>query len=301
MFRPLFLMSALGMLSPCALFSSEEPVHVEDRPAGETCSSSADCGQDRACVESRCQTLETSIAGELLAAAGRELYLAGDMRGAIDAYNESFISFERKGLIAPPDILCEAAETAIAAGDAEIPRDQAARLVHECALASLPFSKARTAALEALSRLRHDGLSLERLDRDAPADAYFTNRPARPSPETVAVSISINDSKDQGYSDVRERLEGGPLRVAAVDCFLQAWELTQARAAEAVIEVNFRSRLRDMGSYDIYEGTPTVAEQPGEGFGPCVARVVEANLGDSVRVRRTLSWTMPIHVSASIQ
>src|SRR5690554_7977543 len=232
MFRPLFLMSALGMLSPCALFSSEEPVHVEDRPAGETCSSSADCGQDRACVESRCQTLETSIAGELLAAAGHELYLAGDMRGAIDAYNESFISFERKGLIAPPDILCEAAETAIAAGDAEIPRDQAARLVHDCALASLPFSKARTAALEALSRLRHDGLSLERLDRDAPADAYFTNRPARPSPETIAVSISINEANHQGYAEVRERLESGPLRAAAVDCFIQAWELTQAKAAD---------------------------------------------------------------------
>lgn len=294
-------MSALGMLSPCALFSSDEPVQVEVRPPGESCSSSADCGSARACVESRCQSLETSIAGELLAAAGRELYLAGDMRGAIDAYNEAFISFERKGLVAPPDVLCEAAETAIAAGDSEIPRDQAARLVHECALASLPFSKARTSALEALSRLRHDGLSLERLDRDEPADAYFTNRPSRPSAETVSVSISINDSNDQGYSDVREKLEGGALRVAAVDCFIQAWELNQAKSADAVIEVTFRSRLRDMGSYDIFEGTPSVTELPGEGFGPCVARVVAANLGDSVRVRRTLSWTMPIHVSASIQ
>lgn len=295
-------MSALSLLSPCALFSSSEPEDLaEGRPAGETCSSSKDCGSGRACVESRCQSLETSIAGELLAAAGRELYLAGDMRGAIDAYNDAFIAFERKGLVAPPDVLCEAAETAIAAGDAEIPRDQAARLVHECALSSLPFSKARTAALEALSRLRHDGLSLERLDRDAPADAYFTARPLRPTADSIAVSISINEANHQGYAEVRERLESGPLRAAAVDCFIQAWELTQAKAAEANIEVNFRSRLRDMGSYDIYEGRAEVTELPGEGFGPCVARVVGASLGESIRVRRTLSWTMPIHVSASIQ
>lgn len=299
MIRPMFV-TALALLSPCNLFQGEEPV-AEPLPPGETCQATSDCDADRACVESRCRPIHTSVAGELLAATGRELFLGGDPIAAYESYREAMQAFERKDLPVPPEILCEAGEAAVIAGDHSVPRDQAARVVHECALVSLPGSSERAKALKALGRLRFDGLTPDRLDRETPADAYFTGKPARPSADAVQVSIEISDEKQQGWDEVKAQLESDLVRLAAVDCFMQAWEVNHGDSESASLEVKFRSRLRDMGAYDIYEGTPELTEIPGDGFGPCVSRVLASKLGDSIRVRRTTSWTMPVRVTARLR
>jgi len=301
MIRPLFV-TALALLSPCQLVEKEDaPPSASTNPPGETCARSSDCGVGRACVERRCQALETSIAGELLAASGRELFLTGDPAAAYDAYREALLAYERRDVTIPPEIRCEAAEAAVLAGDRAVPRDHAARLVHECALSSLPGSTPRKKALEALARFRSDGLSVERLDRDTPADAYFTGKPARPSPESVQVTVDIPEGKEPGWEEVKGRLDSDFVRLAAVDCFLQAWEVSRADAGNVALDVTFRAKLKDMGSYDVFEGEPTVAELPGDGFGPCLSRAIAAKLGDSIRVRRTTSWTMPVRVNARLR
>jgi hypothetical protein len=301
MIRPMFV-TALAFLAPCNLVPSDEPPPtVASNPPGETCASSADCGAERVCVEGRCRAVATSIGGELLAASGRELFLKGDPAAAFESYREAISAFERRDLAVPPEVRCEAAEAAVLAGDHAVPRDQAARLVHECALESLPGSPARRKALEALARLRFDGLSVERLDRDAPADAYFTGRPARPSADAVKVTIEIPDGNEPGWDDVKSKLDSDLIRLAAVDCFMQAWEASHADAETAALEITFRSKLKDMGSYDVFEGEPGLAELPGDGFGPCVSRALASKMGESIRVRRTTSWTMPVRVSARLR
>jgi hypothetical protein len=191
MIRPMFV-TALALLSPCNFNQSDDSSEVAAPHApGETCASSRDCGPERVCVESHCRSIHTSIGGEVLAASGRELFLAGDPAAAFESYREAIQAFDRRDVAVPPEVRCEAAEAGLLAGDRAVPRDQAARLAHECALESLPGSAPRRKALEALARLRFDGLSVERLDRDAPADAYFTARPSRPSPDAVQVSIDL--------------------------------------------------------------------------------------------------------------
>jgi hypothetical protein len=100
---------------------------------------------------------------------------------------------------------------------------------------------------------------------------------------------------------VKTKLDSDLVRLAAVDCFLQAWEVSHADSENAALEVTFRSKLKDMGAYDVYEGEPTLTEMPGDGFGPCVSRALSSKLGDSIRVRRTTSWTMPVRVSARLR
>jgi hypothetical protein len=301
MIRPMFV-TALALLAPCNFAPSDEPQKpVTPSALGETCGRSADCVGERACVEGQCRATRTSIAGELLAASGRELFLGGDPAAAFESYRGALQAFERRDVEIPPDVRCEAAEASIVAGDLAVPRDQAARLVHECALASLPGSSARRKALEALARLRLDGLDVERLDRDEPADAYFTGRPARPAADAVRVSLDIPDGNEPAWSEVKAKIDSDSVRLAAVDCFLQAWEASRSDAENAALEVTFRSKLKDLGDFDVFEGEPSLAELPGDGFGPCVSRALGKKVGGSFRVKRTTSWTMPVRVSARLR
>ena len=75
------------------------------------------------------------------------------------------------------------------------------------------------------------------------------------------------------------------------------------RSASAELVIRFATRLRDMGSYDVYEpelevSQTTTAES---GFEPCLAGAIPALFSEDRRSARGEAWNQAVQITARIQ
>lgn len=272
-------------------------------PAGATCSGRDDCTSDQICVENRCTYRATSVAGEVLASAAEAQARAGNWNGAIESYDAAFRAFQAEGAPVSPDIACAAAEIILrTAVDAET-REKGAQRADLCFRITVPSHPARIEVRRALARLRYDGLDLARFDQDDPATRFFTQEPSRPTTESVEIELDMPDLTPREPSEhtaVRQLLSGEVGKAAIAECFIQDWETNHNASAEAELRLSFATRLRDMGTHDIYEPRLEVAQTSTaqDGFEPCLASALPAILNMPNRSGRGESWDQTVRITA---
>jgi hypothetical protein len=276
-------------------------------PAGMTCTSRESCTSDQVCVDGRCRYRETSVAGEVLAAAAEGQAEAGDWNGALETYEQAFAAFERQRAPVPPEIACSAAELALrTATDAE-GRERGARRADLCFRITLPGDPGRQAVRRALARLRFEGLEIRLFDQEEPAESFFTQQPSRPTVDAVAVEVQMPDLEPRetpAHTAIRTRLQSDEGRAAIAECFLQEWEVRHGRSATANLALAYSTRVVDLGDYDDYEPVITVGQTTTaqDGFEPCLAAALP-NLFDTNNrsLRGGTAWNQTVRVTAHVQ
>ena len=275
-------------------------------PAGATCSGRDDCTSDQVCVESRCSYRATSVAGEVLASAAEAQAQAGDWSGALETYELSFRAFETADAPVSPEIACGAAELILRTATDADARERGARRADLCFRITVPTHPGRLAVRRALARLRFEGLDIGRFDQAEPAERFFTQQPSRPTVDAVEVDVQMPDLEPReppAHTGVRERLLSEDGTAAIAECFIQDWETNHDRSAAAELAMSFSSRLRDLGSYDVFEPSlvinkTTTAE---DGFEPCLAAALPGLFDPSNRSLRGDAWTQTVRITARIQ
>ena len=290
---------ALGMGEPTP---EPEPTPTPG-PAGATCTGADDCHSTQRCVEGRCRYAATSVSGEVLASSADALQASGDIDGALSTYEEAIDAFDEAEVPVPPEVLCGGALASLRLTSEANGRERAARLSDRCFRGSLPGDPLRQEVLQQLGRLRYDGLSLLAFDQEEPASRFFTEEPSRPTVDAIEIGLDLPDEDKPGYDDLKELMQGELGTRLIADCFIQDWELRHERTARALLLLKTETRMRDMGSYDVYESTTTV-EQRGvdvDGFEPCVS-VALTHLFDehSSRSGRRSSWQLAFEVTAGL-
>ncbi|GAB4208575.1 MAG: hypothetical protein OHK0013_27120 [Sandaracinaceae bacterium] len=271
-------------------------------PTGTTCGGRDDCPSDQVCVESRCRHRSTSVAGEILASSARGLIEAGDWEGAIQAYSDAMAAYQRANAPVPAELLCESATLMLSTATTPEAREAGAVRADSCFRASLPGFGPREEARRAVARLRFQGLDVSLFDRPEPAERFFTQAQSAPTVDAVVVSATLTGDAQPGLDQVREQIAADAAQRAIAECFIQDWEVHHERRATGSLVVRYSTRMRDMGTYDTFEPEllvekTTVAE---DGFEPCVARALSANLV-APRSGRVVSWQVPLEVAAHIQ
>ncbi len=228
---------------------------------------------------------------------------AGDPNGAFRSYEAAFAVYEASDIPIPPDVACGAARNAMRNVEGDDARERAASFADRCFRNSLPGDPLRREVLEGLSKLRYDGLALASFDAPESPDAFFTDQPSRPTVDAVEIELGVPDRDVGGYRQVIERLESEDAVRAIADCFIQAWELRHERQESASLVLSFRTRLRDMGDYDVYVGTIELNQNglEQEGFEPCVSQSLLSVLEPAPRLSRNVSWQEPVSIEASLR
>ncbi|MBC7173393.1 MAG: hypothetical protein H5U40_13220, partial [Polyangiaceae bacterium] len=187
------------------------------------------------------------------------------------------------------------------AGREDVPREVAARRADACFRGSLPGDGSRGRVLAKLAPLLDEGLDVAAFDEPDTPSEFFTAPPQRPQPDSVQVRIELGGGMGPGSETVDQRLQSDSVVASVVACFLEDWERHRRRSVEASLPLRVSSRLRDMGSYDVYEGRVTVDASglPERSFARCAARAVEAAFAESFRLPRTVSWEATATVAAS--
>jgi|GEM_PF-1430566 len=271
-------------------------------PTGTSCGGRDDCPNDQVCVANLCRYRETSVTGEILAAAASAQVEAGDWNGAMRAYDDAITAFGTRPV--PPDVLCASAVLLLrTSADAE-GRERGARRADQCFRASLPGYGPRDEVTRALSRLRFEGLDAALFDHVDPAESFFTAEASRPTLDALTISVVIPDDVENspGLDAVRTALTEEPARRAVGECFEQDWETHHNRSAHANLVLRYAARLRDMGLYDSYEPEltferTTVAE---DGFEPCLAQAL-ANVVTTPRSGRVVAWQTSVEIDARVE
>lgn len=271
-------------------------------PAGTTCGGREDCASDQVCVDGRCRHRDTSVAGEILASAAEAQIEAGEWDGALRAYDEAIRAYEAGRAPVPGDIVCRTAALRLrTAADPEA-REEGARRADRCFRASLPGDPLRAEVARALARLRFEGLDAALFDRTDPAERFFTLEASRPTLDALAIDLVLPDGDEVGLAALREALAGEAARRAIGECFEQDWEVRHERSAAASLVVRYTTRLRDMVTYDIYEGE--IAFEPTstavDGFEPCIAHALTSVVRLPSR-SRVVSWQTSLDIAVRVE
>src|SRR5580765_7647108 len=150
-----------------------------NRPEGkskeyESCSASAQCGEELRCFDHACRRTTRSAVGDYFAALGAMQRKNGDLEGSIDSYNRALGHYDSEKIALPPDVDC-AYGAALAAGKAKKEHAElAARVLHRCILAVPVGSDLRNQALMWEATLTDAGLDPLTLGRTQLADVYLT-------------------------------------------------------------------------------------------------------------------------------
>ncbi|MBX3272570.1 MAG: hypothetical protein KF729_20085 [Sandaracinaceae bacterium] len=274
-------------------------------PAGSACSGRDDCPSDQSCVDARCEYRATSVSGEILAAAAAAQEQAGDWDGAIETYQAALTRFSEASAPVPPRIVCAAADLTLRSARNAEARERGARAADQCFRAAVPGHPARAPVQRALARLRYEGLEIALFDADVPPERFFTQEPSRPTVDVVEVEIAMPDLEpaSRSHAGVRERLQSDEGRRAVADCFVQDWEVRHEGAASAELVLRYSVRLRDMGSYDVFE--PQLAfertTRAEDGFEACLARSLPELFGANQRGTRGEPWNQAVRFAARVQ
>lgn len=274
-------------------------------PAGATCAGREDCTTDQVCVDGRCDYRATSVSGEILAAAAEAQEQTGDWEGAIETYQTAFERFAAADAPVPPRIACAAASLTLRTARDPEARERGARQADLCFRSAVPGHPARVPVQRALARLRYEGLEIAHFDADEPAERFFTSEPSRPTVDVVQIEVQMPDleAESRSHTAIRERVQSEDGRRMIAECFVQDWELRHESEASAEVVFRYSSRLRDMGSYDVYEtqiavDRTTTAE---DGFEPCLARSLPDLFDPNQRGSRGEPWNQAVRITARIQ
>lgn len=272
-------------------------------PTGSSCAGRDDCPSDQICVERHCRYRESSVAGEILAAAAAAQVEAGDWEGGIRAYDDAITAFDAARRPVPPEILCNSAVILLRTSTDSEGRERGARRADQCFRSSVPGLPARDDVARALSRLRFEGLDSALFDRADPAASFFTAEASRPTLDALTIQVVVPDDEAlAGLDAVRSSLNEEAARRAIGECFEQDWETRHERSAHASLVLRYATRLHDMGLYDTYEPElvferMTVAE---DGFEPCLASAL-SNVVPVPRSGRVVSWQTSIEIDARVE
>lgn len=302
--------AAAGESAPETVITLESPITPEspvtpqmDQASGASCDGSAGCPRGQICVASACRHRRTSVRAEVLTSAADAQRLAGDAEGALASYEEAIGAYADAEAPVPADVACAAALVSLRFYDTPAQREHGARSADRCFRASLPGHPQRLEVLRAVGRLRYDGLSLVAFDQATPPERFFTEDPSRPTVDAVELSLALPDTDEPGYGPVRRSLLSEDATRIVADCFIQDWELRHQREARASLVLELETRMRDMGTHDVYEGTLTVEKTSldEDGFETCLAAGLTAHLSESrARVGRSIRWQVPFDVAAQL-
>lgn len=294
----------VGGAEPAETPSEATAAAARRPPTGTSCSGRDDCPSDQVCVERRCRYRETSVAGEILAAAAVAQVEAGDWQGAMRAYDDAIAAFETARRPVPPDLFCASASLLLRTSADSEGRERGARRADQCFRASLPGFGPRDEVTRALSRLRFEGLDSALFDHVDPAERFFTAEASRPTLDALTITVVVPDDVENapGLDAVRTALEAEAARRAIGECFEQDWETRHERNAHASLVLRYTTRLHDMGTYDSYEPElsferTTVAE---DGFEPCLAQAL-SNVIEAPRSGRVVQWQTSVDVDARVE
>jgi hypothetical protein len=297
---------AAGSTTPGEASASTEAGTPASRrpPTGTSCAGRDDCPSDQVCVEHGCRYRETSVAGEILAAAAAAQVEAGDWQGAMRAYDDAIAAFDTARRPVPPDIYCASAVLLLRTSADGEGRERGARRADQCFRASLPGFEPREEVTRALSRLRFEGLDSALFDRVDPAERFFTAEATRPTLDALTISVVVPDDVENapGLDGVRTALTEEAARRAIGECFEQDWETRHERTAHASLVLRYTTRLHDMGDYDSYDPEltferMTVAE---DGFEPCLAQAL-SNVIPPPRTGRVVTWQTSVEIDARVE
>ena len=164
---------------------------VADRRRAAAAPGGADCSSGQICVGARCRYPETSVAGEILAAAAAAQATGGDHVGAMATYDEAFRASARQRAPVPPEIACASAALILQAGPPTPKRASAALSGPTSASGpASPVWPERAEVRIALARLRFEGLTLELFDREDPQERFFTAEPSRPTADAITLDAA---------------------------------------------------------------------------------------------------------------
>lgn len=271
-------------------------------PTGTSCSGRDDCPSDQVCVENLCRHRETSVAGEILAAAAEAQVAAGEWEGALRAYDEAITAFETARAPVPGDVLCAAASLALRTARDTEARERGARLADRCFRATLPGDSLRSDVASALARHRFEGLDAALFDRADSADRFFTQEASRPTLDALVTDLVLPDGEDPALDQLREALAGEAARRAIGECFEEDWEVRHERSAHASLVVRYTTSLHNMGTYTVYDSEllfePTTVAV--DGFEPCVAHAL-AEVVTLPRRSRIVEWNTSLEIETRVE
>jgi len=307
------LAAASALLAACGNQANGQPIITDELvdegpppPAGSTCVDRCPSGQ--LCVEEHCRYRASSAAGEIQAAGAAAQLAVGDAAGALASYEQALAAFETAEVPVPPEVLCGAAKAALRVATDQELKEAAASRADACFRGSLVGDPLRVEVQAMISRLRFDGLDMAAFDADEPAPAFFTQPPSRPTLDAVDVALSIGDSEARGFAELSEKLRGEAAHAAIAGCFVEEWERTHERENRADLLLKFRTRLRDMGDYDLYQPELEVIAGAGEGadtadaFSTCLAEDLATTLTEELANFRgnVSAWEEPFEISARV-
>ncbi|MFK7990377.1 MAG: hypothetical protein AB8I08_30425 [Sandaracinaceae bacterium] len=276
-------------------------------PAGATCSGRDDCTSDQVCVEGTCHYRATTVSGEILASAAEAQARAGDWEGAIETYDLAFARFAEQDAPVSPAIACGAAELILRTAATAEAREMGAQRADLCFRTTVPGHPRREAVRNALARLRFEGLDIEAYDAAEPAARFFDAESAtHPTVDAVAVEVQMPDLEPRevaSHTALRELLSGESGQRAVAECFIQDWDLHHDREASAELVLRFSTRMRDMGSYDVYQPEFALEQTTTQedGFEPCLQRSLSAVFDPNDRTLRGEAWNQAVRFTARIQ
>ncbi|HUJ62989.1 MAG TPA: hypothetical protein VLX92_31010 [Kofleriaceae bacterium] len=245
----------------------------------ESCSASFNCQDDLRCFDRTCRRIARSNVGDYFAALGAQRRAAGDVEGAIEAYDRALGHYDSEKVALPPDVDC-AYGTALAAGKSRKEHAElAARVLHRCVLAVPVGSALRDRALADLASLADAGLDPLTLGRNQLADVYLS-RPVAPALDKLTVAVTASPQPGgKTYALIPDKLSGPDVKPALVAC----WQAYHNDAHKDVMAVTIGLKVGYIPSeYEDEAGTFVVKLDPPSGLsGPeqaadaCVRAAVE--------------------------
>lgn len=228
---------------------------------------------------------------------------AGDYVGALHTFEEALAAFTEADVPMPPQVACGAAVAALRLTEDEASRERAALAADRCFRNSPPGFLMREEVQSRVAMFRFDGIDLTLFDAPEPPQAFFVEEPTRPTADAIQISIDLPASTVTGFEELQEALLGEPARVTISSCFVKDWERHHERSVTAALVLRFRTRLKDMGDYDVF--APEIAvtagtEAPGP-FEACLAEGLTDTLQPGPRVGRTVTaWQEAFNVQTSV-
>jgi hypothetical protein len=214
-------LALLALLAACdtKAKASDPQSRVEKARELESCSTSAQCGDELRCFDRECRRTARSTVGDYFAALGANARGKGDVEAAIDAYSRALGHYDTEKLAAPPDVDC-AYGAALAAGKANKQHAElGARVLHRCLLAVPVGSSLRLQALADLATLADAGLDPLALGRTQLADVYLTRDSAPSSDKLNVTYAAVPVPTVKSYQGVTDALNAPEVKSALVACW----------------------------------------------------------------------------------
>ena len=257
----------------------------------ESCGASVHCADGLRCIQQTCRRTARSNVGDYFVALGAAKRAAGDVDGAVAAYNSALGHYdtEFKQKPPPPDVVCGYGGALAANKRKQEQAELGARVLHRCLLALGPGGGGalRDKALADLATLDDMSLDPLNLGGDKETDRSYLHGPAKPSTDKLTVSVTATPPvKGGGVTAISDKLNESDSKSALVACWQAYNAATQKEAL--VVNVPLKVAYYQNPDYDDEGGWSTkldppaglAAGSPAAAADTCVRGVVEPAIKD---------------------